>query len=134
MSSPAKKGDVLYRPYGEVCEQIRDFVVAVNRRGRVVGTASLHVWWDDIGEIRSLVVDPRYRRRGIASSIVLFLLDEAKALGMRRVFALTRVGDLFEKLGFGISERNMLPQKVWVECVRCPKFMNCDEEAYIIDL
>ncbi len=131
---PSKRGEVLYRPYSEICEFIRDFSVVENSRGSIVGVGSLHVWWDDLGEIRTLVVKSRYRKKGIGKAIVRFLIDEAKFLGLKRVFALTRIGKLFQNMGFRAIDKSLLPQKVWVDCIKCPRFMNCDEEAFVLDI
>ena len=62
-------------------------------------------------------------------------LDEARELGLRRVFALTYKPEFFARFGFQIIDRNMLPHKVWGECIKCHKFPNCNEIAmmYYLD-
>ena len=61
-------------------------------------------------------------------------LDEARQLGLARVFALTYKPAFFEKLGFKIADVSEFPRKVWNECYRCPKFANCNEIALALDL
>ena len=50
------------------------------------------------------------------------------------MFCLTYKPPFFEKLGFSQVDKMELPQKVWTECYRCPKFPNCDEVALIYHL
>ncbi len=129
----ASKGELLGRSQLEIFETVRDFTVA-DLEGEIVGVCALHFWWMDMGEVRSLVVKRRYRGKGIGRALVEKVIEEAKELGASKVFALTRKEDFFKKLGFKRVDKSILPQKVWGECVRCPKFLNCDEEAYIKEL
>jgi amino-acid N-acetyltransferase len=55
--------------------------------------------------------------------------EEARGLGIERVFCLTYQIDFFAKLGFVKVDRSRLPEKVWGECVRCHRFLDCDEVA-----
>jgi N-acetylglutamate synthase-like GNAT family acetyltransferase len=48
-----------------------------------------------------------------------------------QVFVLTYQQKFFEKCGFKVISKESLPQKVWKECVNCPKFPNCEEIAMI---
>ncbi|NOZ57175.1 MAG: N-acetyltransferase [Calditrichaeota bacterium] len=129
----ANRGMMLHRPYGEVLENIRDFVVAVDR-GRVVGCGALHVVWDDVAEIRSLAVAEEYAGRGIGRAIVEALVVEAERLGLPRVFTLTYQQAFFEKLGFVVVDRETLPHKFWKDCFKCVKFAYCDEVAMAREL
>ena len=63
-----------------------------------------------------------------------YLLDDARELGLTRVFALTYQPEFFKSMGFDFIEREMLPHKIWGDCLDCPKFPNCDEIAMIRDL
>jgi amino-acid N-acetyltransferase len=81
-----------------------------------------------------LTVAPEYTRTGLGKIIVNKLLEEAKDLGVPQVFALTYQPDFFSKCGFSLVDKNQLPQKVWTECINCPKFPNCEENAMIINL
>jgi amino-acid N-acetyltransferase len=40
----------------------------------------------------------------------------------------------FAKLGFVECSKDRLPQKVWKDCVLCPKFPDCDETAMLLDV
>lgn len=129
----AKDGLVLSRSLMEIFEAIRDFYVFVDRE-KVVGAAALNICWEDLAEVRSLVVDENFSGRGIGRHLVQACLDEARALGIGRVFALTYQQAFFEKLGFTVIEKSELPQKIWGDCIKCAKFPECDEIALSLSL
>jgi len=126
----ADKGEMLPRALSEIYEDIRDYFV-VRKRGQVIACVALHVTWVDLAEIRSLAVYEKEQKQRIGSLLVQACLEEAKELGIPRVFCLVRKPAFFEKHGFQLIDKTELPQKVWVECYRCPKFPNCDEVALI---
>ncbi|MFH1086550.1 MAG: N-acetyltransferase [Chloroflexota bacterium] len=129
----AAKGLMLARSRHTVYQSLRDFVVAADE-GRLIGVGALHIIWEDMAEVRSLAVDPAYEGRGVGRRIVEVLLDDARALGLPRVFALTYVQGFFERMGFHVVPKEELPHKIWGDCLNCPKFPNCDEVALIRDL
>jgi len=129
----AKKGDMLPRPKLEIYKEVRSFFVFVDD-GAVVGTAALAICLDGLGEVRSLAVKVGFAGKGIGKELVTACLDEARALGLEEVFALTYTTEFFDKLGFKGTEKEKLPHKIWGECVNCAKFPNCDENAVIIKL
>lgn len=128
----ADKGLMLARPRTLLYESLREFTVAVEQ-DRVVGVGSLHIIWSDLAEIRALAVAPEYANKGIGRGLVNNFIHEARELAIPRVFALTYQDGFFEKCGFKVIDKDDLPQKVWKECVNCPKFPNCEEIAVIID-
>ena len=129
----ARDGLLLSRSLAELYESLRDFYV-FEVDGRVVGTAALNICWEDLAELRSLAVHPDYNGRGVGRELVLACLDEARRLGLRKVFALTYKQVFFEKLGFKVIEKSQLPHKIWGDCMKCAKFPDCDEIALSIDL
>ena len=129
----ADKGEMLPRALSEIYEDIRDYFV-VREAGRVIACAALHVTWIDLAEIRSLAVDEKEQKQRIGSLLVQACLEEAKELGIPKVFCLVRKPVFFEKHGFRLVDKMELPQKVWAECYRCPKFPDCDEVALINQL
>jgi amino-acid N-acetyltransferase len=133
VNSFASLGEVLPRPLAEIYEHVRDFLV-VRDNERLVACAALHIMWEDLAEIRSVAVLKEWQDRGVGALLVEACLEEAGALGIGTVFALTRQPDFFEKLGFHQADVKALPRKVWGECFRCPKFPNCDEVAVIMEL
>jgi len=124
----ADRGEVLPRALSEIYEGIRDYFV-VRKEGRVIACAALQVTWVDLAEIRSLAVDEQAQSQEIGSKLVQACLEEAKQLGIPRVFCLVRKPAFFEKHGFQLIDKKELPQKVWADCYRCPKFPDCDEVA-----
>lgn len=129
----AQRGAMLPRSRSAVYQNIRDFVVA-EEAGQIVGCGALQITWADLGEVRSLAVANGWQGQGIGTAIVRALLDEARDLGLPRVFALTYRRDFFLRLGFQPIDKNTLPQKIWADCMDCVKFPNCDEEALVISL
>ncbi len=128
----AKKGDMLPRSLNELYENLRDFYV-IEENSEVKGTCALHILWEDLAEIRSLAVKREYQNKGIGSLLVKKCLKEAKKLGIKNVFVLTYVPEFFKKLGFKEIDKSRLPQKIWGDCIKCPKFPECDESALIYE-
>ncbi len=126
----ADKGEMLARSLSEIYENIRDYFV-VRRGERVIACVALHVSWSDLAEIKSLAVAEDSQRQGIGDQLIEACLKEAKELGISTVFCLTYKPAFFEKCGFSQVDKMELPQKVWGECYRCPKFPDCDEVALI---
>ena len=126
------RGIMLQRTKSEICEHLRGFSVYMDdSKSEILGICALHIWWLDLGEIRSLAVRPEFCHQGIGTSLVLNSLDEANSLGLSRVFALTVAKGFFENLGFTEIDKQQLPQKIWNDCTKCPKFPDCDERALI---
>jgi len=122
----ADKGMMLSRPRSMLYEYIRDFAVA-EENGGILGVGALHIMWGDLAEIRALAVKEGYAKQGIGRKIVEFALEEAKSLGIPKIFTLTYQPGFFKKIGFSEVSKENMPQKVWRECINCPKFPNCDE-------
>ena len=101
----------------------------------LAGFASLKIFNAGLAEVRSLIVAPQFRRRGIARAIVNELLDEAKFYGLKSVFTLTYQKEFFKRLGFTEIPKDELPaQKIWADCIKCKKFPVCNEIALIYTL
>jgi len=128
-------------------ENIRDFVIAVDEdvpvytltdtkevMNLMVACGSLHVLWEDIAEVRALAIHPDYQHLGLGSRIVEFMEEEARQIGIHRLFTFTMTEDFFKALGFHKIKRKDLPPKVWGECSRCPKYFQCDEVGMVLDL
>lgn len=129
----ANRGDMLPRALSQIYENLRDYFV-IRDGDIVIGCAALHVNWMDLAEVRSLAVDESKQNVGLGAALVNACLDEARSLGLSRVFCLTRQPGFFEKMGFATLERSQLPHKVWAECYYCPKFPDCDEYALICEV
>lgn len=129
----ASKGNLLPRTLSEIYRHLRDFFV-IELDGKVAAMGALEIFTEDLGEVRSLVVDEAYERRGLGRLLVQRIVDEARAIGLRRVMALTYVPEFFHKLGFQTVPMGTLPEKVWTVCVKCYKYNNCDEVAVLLEL
>jgi amino-acid N-acetyltransferase len=127
------RGDILPRSLSELYDQLRDFFVYIRNR-KMIGICALHICWEDLAEIRSLAVGERTRKKGIGTTLVKACLEEAKALGIKRVFALTYQPSFFERLGFVPVDKAVLPHKIWTDCLKCVKFPDCDETALVKEL
>jgi len=129
----AAKGEMLWRTKSQVYPFIRNYVVAEDH-GEIVGCSTLEITWDTLAEIRSLAIKESYQGKGIGSQIVNALMQDAKDLGVKKVFALTYKPRFFERFGFKVIDKQSLPHKVWTVCIDCDKFPNCDEVAVQVNV
>ena len=127
----AEKGEMLPRALSEIYEDIRDYFVIRDSNQNVIACVALHINWSDLAEIRTLAVSEDKHEQGLGSMLVKTCLDEAKELGIDKVFCLTYKPAFFEKNGFIQVDKMELPRKIWSECFRCPKFPDCDEVALV---
>lgn len=130
----ANNGLLLPRPLNQLYSHIRDFYVLEDPEGVIQGCCALAITWEDIAEIRSLAVNESLRGRGFGANLVHTCLEEALELGLKRVFTLTYQVGFFAKLHFQEVTKDVLPQKVWADCIHCPKFPECDEQAMLLEL
>ncbi|MHB8881666.1 MAG: N-acetyltransferase [Thermodesulfovibrionales bacterium] len=129
----ARREEMIPRSINELYENVRDFHIA-EEGDKIVGVCALHILWDDLAEIRSLAVMKDHQSRGIGRKLVRRCLSDAKLLGASRVFVLTYRPSFFRELAFKEVDKAALPQKIWGDCIRCPKFPECDEHALILHL
>jgi amino-acid N-acetyltransferase len=126
----AKEGELLNRSRMDMYERIRDMIVA-RVGGEIIGMAAFHVLWQDLGEVRSLAVSPDRRSAGVGGKLLEACMEDAKELGIRKVFSLTYRPEFFEGHGFTQVDKSELPHKVWKDCLNCVTFPDCDEVALI---
>jgi amino-acid N-acetyltransferase len=122
----AKKGLMLARSRSAIYEDIRNYSV-MEEDGEVVGIGALSILWVDLAEVRTLAVKERFSGQGVGKKLVQHFLEEAKELGIQKVFTLTYQTAFFEKCGFKEISKEGMPHKIWKDCLNCPKFPNCDE-------
>jgi amino-acid N-acetyltransferase len=89
----------------------------------------LHVFGENLAEVRSVAVDPSAQGRGVGRCLIERCREDADALGVPRIFTLTTSPEFFEKSGFQRMAKEDLPHAIWGECVRCPAFPECPEIA-----
>ncbi len=124
---------MLSRSRSEIYESVRDYFV-VEDGGEIVGSAALHIFWEDLAEVRALTVAESHQGHGLGLKLLDTCCSEARLMGVRRIFALTFCPAFFQRAGFQPSPKSELPHKIWTDCLRCPLFPDCDEEAVIKDL
>jgi len=129
----AAKGEMLARSLSELYEGLRDFFMA-EEEGQILGCAALHINWEDLAEVRSLAVSVTAQKRGIGRKLVEACIQEARDLGVSKVYALTYRPGFFEQLGFDPVPKETLPHKIWGDCLKCPQFPNCDEDAVLMEV
>ena len=129
----AARDKMLPRSLNELYENIRDFFVCAEGK-KVHGCCALHVDWENLAEIKSLAVSPARTGRDVGTKLIRSCLNDAKALKVKKVFALTYVPDFFERHGFQRISKRRLPHKIWTECIRCIHFPRCKEVAVMREL
>ena len=127
-------GDLLPRSRYDFCRHIREYHVAVDEERSVVGSVALKLYSLELGELGALAVRSDRQGAGLGRALCATVVDEARALGLREVFALTRQPLFFARLGFEPAERAHFPLKVWADCARCPRQDACDEVAVTLKL
>ena len=131
----AKRGEMLPCALVDLYERVRDFYVYTDdETEEVIGTCALHICWEDLAEIRSLAVKEEKSLQGIGSKMAAACMEEAKSLGIRKIFALTYKPVFFSKLNFEEIDKSILPHKIWGDCIKCSKFPECDETAMMLTL
>jgi amino-acid N-acetyltransferase len=130
----AKKGEMLPRSLLEIYENIRDYIVYVTDTGELIGVCAMHIFWDGLAEVRSLAVRQDHTHKGIGTMLLKACIEEAKQFEIDQIFSLTYKPEFFEKLGFRIVDKSLLPQKIWSDCLKCPQFPDCNEIALILEL
>jgi len=121
-------GDLLPRTAQDLERDIDRYLVALDG-GTVIGTGALKPYSPQLAEVIAIAVSPLHQSQGVGRLMVETLIRRAAHLGFSEVFALTRQPRFFHRLGFLPAEKSRFPLKVWFDCSRCPRRMNCDEIA-----
>jgi len=119
---------ILERSRDNIFQHLQEFLVA-EYDGDLAGVVCVHIYGENLAEVRSLVVDPEYQQHGVGRLLVEGCERWAVGLGVAKLFALTYVTGFFQKIGYRIVSKESLPQKVWTVCVHCSRFADCDEVA-----
>ena len=120
----------------QLYENLRDYSVVVDAAApaKVLGCGALHIYWENLAEIRAVAIAPGLNGKGIGTVLVERLLDEARDLEIEQVFVFTYEPKFFGRFGFIQVEHSAMPLKVYNECFVCPKFNKCDELAMVLHL
>jgi len=100
-------------------ETVQEFVVAESA-GRLVGCGALHVMWEDLGEIRTLIVADDWLHRGVGGAVVDRLERNARSLGLTRLFCLTFEVPFFSRRGFETIGEQVVAPDVYSQLLRSP--------------
>jgi amino-acid N-acetyltransferase len=130
IASYSGDGTLLPRTLAEICENVRDFVV-LEDDGRIIGCGALHLYGPHLAEIRSIIVDRSRQRLGGGARLVRALLRQAKKHKVSSICLFTRIPEFFAIMGFAITRREDLPDKLYKDCCVCPRLHNCDEVAMV---
>lgn len=130
----SEDGKMLFRTLDNIQHNIADFLV-YEMHDEIVGICSLKFGWSRLVEIRSLGVDPRYQRQGIATQMIRSSVERALLRNdCDTAFVLTYAVPLFTRFGFQVVDKMQLPEKVWNDCQACLHKNNCDETAMSLSL
>ena len=97
---------------------VQEFRVAEEPSGGVVGCGALHVMWEELAEVRTLAVDPLWRRRRVGHAILERLEEDARELGITKVFCLTFEVDFFTGHGYAPVGEGIVGPDVVAELAR----------------
>ena len=121
-------GTLLPRTVSELCENVRDFVVA-EHDDQIIGCGALHLYGPHLAEIRSIAVVPSAKGLGAGAKLVRALMQEAERHRVSCVCLFTRIPQFFAHMGFSVATREALPDKIYKDCIHCPNLHACDEIA-----
>jgi len=132
----AERQQMLPKTQLQLYENLRDYSIAAGASAStgLLGCGALHIYWENLAEIRALAVAPEVTHRGVGTALVVLLLDEARELEIEQVFLFTYEPQFFARFGFIQVEPRTLPLKVYNECFHCPKFSKCDELAMVLHI
>jgi amino-acid N-acetyltransferase len=99
-------------------EAVPEFLVAIDESGAVVGAGALHVMWEDLAEVRSMVVSEKLRGTGVGHAVLEALLAKAQSVGIKRVFCLTFETEFFGKHGFAEISDVPVDEETFEQMVR----------------
>ena len=126
-------GHLLPRTLDDVEAHVQRFVVA-DADGTVVGCAELAPLSDTVAEVRSLVVDERFRGQQIGARLVAELSAVASSRGFATLCAFTHDPSHFVRLGFTIVPHVWVPEKIAHDCTACALFRRCGQYAVTLAL
>ena len=101
-------------------EAVQQFVVAEDVTGQLIGCGALHVMWEDLGEVRTLIVADEWLHHGVGRGIVDALEANARTLGLSRLFCLTFEVDFFTRRGFAEIGEQVVDPDVYSQLIRSP--------------
>jgi amino-acid N-acetyltransferase len=123
----AAEGIMLPRSLDSVVHALDDFVVAVDRRGKLLGCGALKEYSPSLAEVSSLAIVREAHGTGLGKRIVREVEALARKRAIDELFALTLAPAFFEAAGYALADRARYPEKIRRDCLRCPRRIRCDE-------
>jgi amino-acid N-acetyltransferase len=99
-------------------ESLQEFRVAEADDGTLIGCGALHVMWSDLAEVRTLAVSEEWLGKGVGHALLRRLEEDARELGLSRLFCLTFEVGFFERNGFVDMGDETVDPAVYAELVR----------------
>ena len=133
ISSNLEEGHLLPRRLDELTVHASRFIVAV----AAAGSSAAASWR------RSAAISPKCDRSrstpapgdsASARQLVAELRLRARRAGYERLCVLTHAPDYFINFGFSIVPHLWVQEKVFTDCVNCPKFRTCGQFAMVVPL
>jgi amino-acid N-acetyltransferase len=98
--------------------------VLQENNGNIVGTAGLEIW-EEKGLLRSVVVNKNLHNRDYGTSLVNYVINEARKSGINELLLLTQTAQtFFQKLGFKNDDREHVTGSITTSAEfreACPK-------------
>ena len=101
-------------------EAVQEFRVAVDEKGQIVGCGALHVMWQDLAEVRTLAVAPAWLGQGVGRGILERIEEDARALGLSRLFCLTFEVEFFSRNGFQSISEDIVQPEIFAQLALSP--------------
>ena len=133
ISANLEEGHLLPRTFGELTVHAARFVVAIRAR-KIVGCAELAPLSAHVAEVRSLAVDGADRGTSVGTMIVDELRQRAHRGGFEKLCAFTHAPAYFIRMGFSIVPHSWLLEKIFADCLNCPRFRQCGQYAMVVPL
>lgn len=121
---------IVPKPAVAYYESVQEFRV-VETGGRIAGCGAVHAMWDDVAEIRTVAVDPAVKGHGVGSLLLRTLVQDARDLGVARLFCLTFETGFFARHGFREIDGEVVEPGVYAELLQSydegvAEFLNLD--------
>jgi amino-acid N-acetyltransferase len=127
-------GIILFRDKNEISQTILNYCIIKNNN-IIIACSFLQIHNTDLCEVRSLLVDKKYRKKGLAKKIILFLIKKTKKMSLKKIMVLTYIKEVFLSIGFIETDKKELPyEKIWNDCLRCKFYTKCEEILLIKNL
>lgn len=128
-----EEGHLLPRDLAELTARADRFTVAA-RGDRVLACAELAPLGHGMAEVRSLVVHRDAREDGLGRRLVEALMRQARLEEYRALCAFSHAPGYFVRMGFSIVPHTWVPEKIALDCHRCPLFRRCGQHAVVLSL